>query len=489
MSNVKKFVLHYSHFLTGSVLIQLLGLISFPIVTRVLSVEQYGMLGLITTTMFMMLCFAKAGLSDGIIRFYKQYSVSPEKLGEFASTVIVRGLILSIAVTLLFIIAFPSIGKIIKLSEEYYLYFMIMASYLLIRPLNIIVMNVLRVAEKTIFYNLVNVISKVLSVGLSLSLLIYIIGDFYGYFIGLVVSELIIFFILFRWFISRHKVTIRAVSGELALKLMKFGAPLLITELSYLLLTYVDRYMIMAYMGEGAVGIYSVGSNLASYVTEIMMFSLSYSIIPIYIGIYEKEGKEKTEAFLSKCMHYVLIAVLAVFAGYAATVEDLLTILTSEKYVAAAEFSHLILLGSLFLGMNSLLRAGLYLRKDTMSIVAIMFGSLVLNILLNIFMIPRYGITGAALSQLTSCVFAAVLTIFLSFRHISIKVELKTFLYYLVLSILMYVVVSRISTPFVALTMLAKIVTGAVIIATGVLFREKDLAAAVRGRLPLKSRS
>lgn len=489
MSSVKKFALHYSHFLTGSLLIQLLGLISFPIVTRVLTVEQYGILGLITTTMFLMLCFAKAGLSDGIIRFYKQYNTSREKLTEFASTIVIRGLILSGAVTLVFILAFPSVGRILNISQEYYLYFMIMAAYLFVRPLNIIVMNVLRIAEKTVFYNVVNVISKILSLGLSLSLLIYIIEDFYGYFIGLVIAEFIVFFILFRWFLSRHKVVPTAVSGDLAVRLMKFGAPLLLTELSFLLLTYIDRYMIIAYMGEGALGVYSVGSNLASYVTEILMFSLSYSVIPIYIGIYEKEGKEKTEVFLSRCMHYILIAVFAVVAGFTATLEDMLTILTSEKYVAAAEFSHFILLGSLFLGMNSILRAGLYLKKDTVSILAIMFGSLALNFVLNIFMIPKYGITGAAVAQLITCTTAALLTIFLSFRHIFIKVDFKAVLYYLSLSIIMYFLVSRIATPFLALTLFAKIFAGAALISAGVLFREKEVTAALRLMLPIKRRA
>ena len=483
MSSVKKFFVHYSHFITGSAMIQLLGLISFPILTRVLSVEQYGILGLVTTTMFVMICFAKAGLSDGIIRFYKQYSESPEKLTEFSSTVIVRGLILSAGVTVFFIIAFPSISKLLHISEKYYPYFMIMAAYLMIRPLNIIVLNILRVAEKTIFYNVLSIISKALSIGLSLLLLIYLVGDFYGYFIGIVAAELIMLLILFYWFTSKHKIIISAASGALALKLMKFGAPLLVSELSFLLLSYVDRYMIMAYLGEGALGIYSVGSNMASYVTEIIMFSMSYAVIPIYVGIYEKEGKEKTEAFLSKCLYYLLIAVLAIFAGYAATVTDLLTILTSEKFVAAAKFSHLILLGSLFLGMNSILRAGLYLRRDTTSILAIMLSALILNVVLNIFLLPKYGIMGAAISQLITCTVAASLTVLLSFRHIFIKVDLKSILFYSALSILMYVVLSWISTPFVWLNLLVKIAVGFALISTGVLIREKEVLLALKAIL------
>ncbi|MBI2400012.1 MAG: oligosaccharide flippase family protein [Deltaproteobacteria bacterium] len=484
MSSVRKFFVHYSHFLTGSALIQMLGLVSFPIITRVLSVEQYGILGLVTTTMFVMLCFAKAGLSDGIIRFYKQYSESPDKLTEFSSTIVVRGIILSSGVALLFVLIFPLASGLINIDPQYNKYFMIMAGYLLIRPLNIIVLNILRVAERTIMYNVVNLGAKVLSIALSLLLLIYVVKDFYGYFVGLVLAELIVLVVLFYWFTSRHKIKLNAVSGPLALNLMKFGAPLIISELSYLLLTYVDRYMIMAYMGEGALGIYSVGSNLASYVNDLIMFSLSYAVIPIYIGIYEKEGREKTEAFLSKCLHYLLIAVMAVFAGYAATIEDLLAVLASEKYLVAAGFSPIILLGCFFLGMNSILRAGLYLRKDTISILAIMISSLVLNVILNVFMIPTYGVTGAAISQLISCAFASLLTITLSFRHIFVRVELKSVLFYAALSTLMYLAVFRISTPFAPLTLLVKFSVGTAIISAGVLYMEKEVLNAFKRMLP-----
>lgn len=483
--SVRKFFVHYSHFFTGSALVQMLGLVSFPIITRVLSVEQYGILGLVTTTMFVMLCFAKAGLSDGIIRFYKQYAESPDRLLVFSSTVVVRGVILASVVALLFVLVFPSVSGLINVAPEYNRYFLIMAGFLLIRPLNIIVLNILRVAEKTVMYNLVNLLAKVLSIALSLVLLIFVVGDFYGYFVGLVIAELLVFAFLFRWFLTRHTVRLKAVSGPLAFDLMKFGAPLLLSELSYLLLTYVDRYMIMAYMGEGALGIYSVGSNLASYVNDLIMFSLSYAVIPIYIGIYEKEGRKKTEEFLSRCLHYLLIAVMAVLAGYAATIEDLLDILASDKYLVAASFSPIILLGSFFLGMNSVLRAGLYLRKDTVAILGIILSSLVLNVVLNLYMIPAYGVTGAALSQVISCAFATALTVLLSFRHIFIRVDPWAALYYAAASALMYLAIFWITMPLVVLTLAVKVAVGSAIIAAAVLYREKEVRRAFSSMNPL----
>jgi peptidoglycan/xylan/chitin deacetylase (PgdA/CDA1 family) len=68
MSPFKKFIKQFSHFLSGSILSQLFSFVTFPILTRVLTKEQYGILGLVTTTMLFAVAIAKAGLSDGIIR-------------------------------------------------------------------------------------------------------------------------------------------------------------------------------------------------------------------------------------------------------------------------------------------------------------------------------------------------------------------------------------------------------------------------------------
>lgn len=486
MSSLRKFAIHYSHFLTGSVLSLLLGLISFPILTRILSREEYGILGLVSTTMFLAVAIAKAGLSDGIVRFYKEYTDTDDRLIIFSSTVIVRGLFLSTATVIVYLLFFPVISRYLNINNKYLICFMLMAINLLLSPLNGIVLNIARTTERTIFFNIIRVIGKIISIALSLFFLIYVIGEFYGFFIGMILAEIIVSLILFYWFLSNYKIALNKVSGELAKNLIKFGWPLLITELSYLLLSYADRYMIVAYKGEGELGLYSVGYNMASYISDIVMFSLSYAVIPIYVGIYEKEGKEKTEEFLKRCLHYLLIAIIPMLFGYIAISEDLFTTLASKKYAAAAIFSPIILLGSLFLGMNNIFNAGLYLKKKSMSILLIMLSALMTNIVMNLVLIPAYGIMGAAIATLVACIVLAALTIFLSYKYIIVKIDIRTIFYYLLLSGIMYFIVKQIETGIHWMNLFTKIITGALIIVPGVLIKEKEVRAKIKWILPAK---
>lgn len=475
MSSLRKFFLHYTHFLSGSSLTLLLGLISFPILTRILTHEEYGIMGLVNTTLFLAVALAKGGLSDGIIRFYKEYSESNDKLAVFSSTIIIRGLILSLLTALLYISIFPFISGYLNINARYVTIFIIMAVYLFVRPLNIIVLNMLRVTGKTIFYNSVNIIGKIMSIVLSLLFLIYLLKGLYGFFVGIILAEIIVSIILFSWFISNYKVLPNKVSGELAVKLIKFGTPLLITELSYLLLSYADRYMIVAYHGEEVLGLYSVGYNLASYLSNIIMFSLSYTVVPLYVDIYEKDGKEETEEFLQKCLYYLIIAIMPVFFGYLAISNDLFITLASVKYASAATFSPIILLGSLFLGINYIFNAGLYLKKKSMTLLAIMLSAVIINIILNIILLPQYGVMGAAIATLLACIATTITTILLSYRHIFVRVDIKAAIYYLILSCFMYFAVMQVDTGVVWLNLLSKIIAGVLIIAPGVLFREDEI--------------
>ena len=483
MPPIRKFFIQFSHFFTGGALSLLLGMITFPILTRVMSTEQYGIMSLVTTTMSLIVAFSKAGLSNGIIRFYQQFKDSESKRTVFASTVLIRGIILSIITTLLYLTLFPTLSKYLGINEKFIFCFMIMASYLFIRPLNIIILNLLRVNNKTVFMNLLGVIGKIISITLSITLFIYIIHDLYGYFIGIIISEFIVSIILFYWFFSNYKIKYNKVSKDLTLSLIKFGMPLLFTELAYLLLSYADRYMLIAWHGESVLGIYSVGYNLAMYLANLFTFAIAYTVIPVYVEVYEKEGIKRTEEFLNKCMHYLIIAILPICFGYYAIAKDLFVLLASEKYLIASTFSPIILVGTFIMGMNDIFNAGLYLKKKTTAIMLIMLAAVVVNIILNFILLPKFGIMGATFATLIACVVSSVLTISLSFKHILVSVRVQHIAYYMFLSILMYCVVQQVNVIGHFVNLLTKMIVGGCVIAIGVVLKEKEIVCFLKKKL------
>ncbi len=478
----KTFFVQFSHFFTGQAAGLLLGFITFPLLTRLLSIEQYGILGLVTNTIAITVVFAKAGLSDGIIRFHDEYTVDIEKQLTFSSTVFIIGLLLAVAVFCCYLAALPTLFGILHIKKQFQLCFFVMALLLLIRPVRIIFMNLLRVNGKTITYNTLNLINKIVSVFLGLLLLIFIVKELYGYFIGLVISEYIIFFVLLSWFFKKYTISLPSVSIGLAKQLMLFGVPLLVTELAYMLLTYADRYMILFYHGEQELGIYSVGYNLAMYVAQLVTFSVSYAIVPLYVKVYSERGREETENFLSDCFYYLLILVLPVCFGYAAVNRELFVSLASDKYIEAASFSPVIVVATIIFGMNSLLNAGLYLHKKSWTILLIITIGLVLNVLCNFILLPKFHVMGAALATLIACIATSILTILFSFRYLVVRIR-KGIVYHLLLSIIMYYCVIQVASGRVVFDLFLKIFLGSLIVLSGVFFKERALFYQVYHRI------
>ncbi len=472
MSSMTKAFYSFSHFFVGNFLSLLLGFITFPILTRILSRDEYGVLGLVTTTMMIAVAVAKAGLSEGIIRYYGEYNKSCEDKSIFSSTIFIRGVTLSILACIIYLVILKLSNNYFKLTEQDELCFIIMVGYLAARPLNILILSILRVAGKSIFLNLTEFFGKLISIILSLIFYISIFKKMYGFFIGIVAAELSISFFLYNWFFKNYKIRFKLISSYLSKKLIFFGLPLFFSEIIYLLMTYTDRYMIAALRNNNELGIYTVGYNIAKYIADLIMFPISYAIVPSYVNVYNKEGKLETEKFLSNCLYYILIGVIPVVFGYCAISDELIALVASKKYSDASQFSYIILIGNITFGLNNILNAGLYIKKKTVVIMIIMVVALIENFILNIYLIPKYSTIGASISSFATCITTSILTILISFRYISLKID-KRIGVILIGSAIMYYLVGMIKIFDGWFNIILKILTGALIVFATVLIIDK----------------
>lgn len=480
MSYIQRLFLHFGQFLGTGTLLLLLGFITFPILTRLLSLEDYGILGLVTNTIAIAVAIAKGGISDSIIRLYRENASTADRLTSFTSTAVARGVLFAGLAVALYVVSLPLITRLVGVHSRYVDCFLIMALYLFARPLNIIVMNFMRARGEIFTLNVVNAAMKVAEIAVSFALLLWLVGELYGYLLGVALVQVGAMAFLYRWLLKTHRFAITQVSGALTRDLLKFGFPLLLTELAYLLLSYTDRYMIVAYHGQSVLGVYNVGYNVPSYINDLVMFSLSYAIVPIYTELYAREGRQATEAFLSRSLNYYLMAVIPLCFGYAAVSRDALVTLASMKYAAAAEFSPLIMIGMVFLGMNYILYAGLYLQKKTGQILGIMSGAVVINIIANILLLPKHGTMGAAIATLIACIASSLFTAILGRRYLRPSLSLPTIAYYSAASAIMYFAVVEIETGRPWLNLTAKVPLGVAIMSVATLVRERDVREYVR---------
>src|SRR5688572_28532523 len=80
---------HASYYTVGYVLMMVAGLVSFPIITRLISVADYGVMTLMSSLLGIAVVFGKQGVQHAIIRFHAEAVVGKGSEGErvFTSTV------------------------------------------------------------------------------------------------------------------------------------------------------------------------------------------------------------------------------------------------------------------------------------------------------------------------------------------------------------------------------------------------------------------
>ncbi|HTU67459.1 MAG TPA: oligosaccharide flippase family protein [Steroidobacteraceae bacterium] len=474
MTALRKLGTHFLHFFSGTFASLLIGLISFPILTRILSTEDYGTMALITVFSSIAVAVAKGGLSDSIIRFYREYEAA-HNLPVFTSTVVFRGLVLVALVTALYVALSADLHDILGIPHAATSAFLIMAGFLFVRPLSVIVLNFLRATGRTVFYNLMMVGLKLTSVVFAVALLLIFNRQLSAYFSGIVIAEVLIAIVLWRWFFKTYSVSPKHVSGSLAWTLMGFGLPLLATELGYLLLIYSDRYILAMFHGPATLGVYSVGYSLPQYINDLVLFSVSYSIVPIYTELYAKKGREETQEFLGSALKYYVMGILPLIAGYAAVCRDALVFLASDKYAGAAEFSPIIVCGLAFLGMNYILYAGLYLEKRSKLILLNMAIAVVVNIAMSLVLVPGHGSWGASMAMLIACATSSVMTAILSFRHLPIKLPYLALLKYGLASAAMFWLLGLIETGSPLGNLALKVPAGGVFMAAVMFLFDRPL--------------
>jgi O-antigen/teichoic acid export membrane protein len=198
-----------------------------------------------------------------------------------------------------------------------------------------------------------------------------------------------------------------------ARQLLIFGVPLLLFEMSSLVNDYADRFLIRHFLGSAQVGIYSVGYNFATYVQGLVTAPLWMSIFPIYTKIWETDGPEKTSEFLNVFLNYYLALAVLIIAGVSVTSRELITLLASSKFAAAASVTPFVIASVMLYGTTHITAAGFYLVKRTKTIALLTLSCALINILINLVLIPSYGILGAAYATVISyLILTALITIF-----------------------------------------------------------------------------
>ncbi|OAT81213.1 oligosaccharide flippase family protein [Desulfotomaculum copahuensis] len=223
----------------------------------------------------------------------------------------------------------------------------------------------------------------------------------------------------------------RLAAGEA----LGFSLPLFGTGLSFLIINWMDTLLLGYYKNAATVGLYGAAQPPASLL-QFFLGAAVFIYMPVAAQLYSHSATDelrRTYALLTKWIFSATIPFLLVMLIFA---EALINTLFGPAYLPAAPALRILALGMLvhtLLGPNG--AALVALGRPRLSFMDDAIAA-VLNLLLNLALIPRWGLTGAATASASALAVTNVLRSWQLYALIKINPFTKTLVKSAVLSLI-----------------------------------------------------
>lgn len=185
---------------------------------------------------------------------------------------------------------------------------------------------------------------------------------------------------------------------KLIVKIIDESKYLWFSFVSFLIYTQTDRLMINHYLGVEEVGVYTIGMQLSS-ILAILIGPIQNSLFPKFLELYRNDYQKYYNFY--KLTNTIITQFYLII-----TLISIIVVKYTFRYVYSSQYDGAILIYSI-LAFSVFIKANGSLQTSHMTIKNITqksfyktLVSLILNIILNILLIPKYGINGAAIATL-----------------------------------------------------------------------------------------
>lgn len=391
---------HYVRYSAANLFVMLAGIVSFPILTRLLDNTQYGILGYYEAWVAIAVAVAKLGTQHSLVRFYP-FQGSAEKLEHFATNLVALPLAISLSLCALVALLLWMFSLAPGGGFSPVFWCALVSVPLLV--LASVIDSILRASERSLLLTVTRVVKRWLELLLVLGAVIALQQTALAVYWGRLAAAVLVVGYCVHWARRNLSFSMKALDVPAMLDSWRYGMPLVANEIAFIVLISVDRVMLKEMTGDfEAVGIYTIGYALAMQVNILMQASLYEAFVPVANRIHDSEGAGGVQALKRRIllpMTYASIGIAALILGVGN--EAMVALSGPTKAASGPVFVAIGVTFALF-PLIDIAGYGLLLRKKSMLVLVTTFAAALFNIALNLVLIPRYGVMGAVIATTAS---------------------------------------------------------------------------------------
>ena len=267
------------------------------------------------------------------------------------------------------------------------------------------------------------------------------------------------------WFYLKDYLVKKALKKPLKLFIhLKGSVALFIPQITNYVYALLDRSMLKWITDDtDNVGIYDQAQRLIRAITAILQ-SVGYVMLARISNLSAENNEQGIRQYIRKSMNFTLFLAFPIMFGLLGTAEDFIPLFLGDEYLEVIPVLKMLSILVLTMSLNSVLGVQLLISvgKEKKYAIATTTGAIV-NVLVNIISIPRYGVLGACISS----ILAECIVFIISFVHAKEYLNLKQIandnLVSFISSVLMYIIVLMIKNVgiVIGLRLALEVIVGA----------------------------
>ncbi|WCL82578.1 oligosaccharide flippase family protein [Saprospira sp. CCB-QB6] len=394
---------HSSIYFIGTLLTQGLGVLSLPVFTYFMNEAEYGVASVFISYVSIISVVLSFNLHISISRSFYEKDI---EIKRFVSTVFnVTALINFLLGGLVYIFREP-IATYINLPAETIIYLLLTGYFAVLYH---IFFQLKREEQKSIEISIVNVAWQYSKFGLA-CLGLYALRNTGEVYMGKIIGEMLagaFFAFIFIWRIWPFIKELRIDFSDLRYALI-YGLPLIPYSIGGFLLNSFDQWLINSQLGNADAGLYSFAYKIGMLLLGLIT-ALQNAANPAYHKImneqqYEQLGPQVYSIHKLSLLGGVFLLLFAV------DLASLLLSFSKNNFQQSLYIVPIIVLGYIFYSMSLLYNRYIQYQKVNIYLTVILLASALVNLVLNLYFIPRQGYQAAAYTTLGSYVIMFLLS-------------------------------------------------------------------------------
>jgi len=391
-----------------------------PLYTRMLTTSDYGQLDILQTTISLLIPLITFQAVEAVFR----YSVDMRE-NKSASSVLMNGILLCLFGMLISLLLFPVFARIEPFST-YLLFFYLI---LFFSMMNGVLKQFVRGLGKIKIFVVSDLAYTASFVTFNIIFLVYLKMGLKGYFLSMVLAHLITTFILLVFGSVFKYLNFKSFDKSFMKTMLIYSIPLIPNGLMWWVMNVSDRYILTYFLGFDATGIYSVSYKFPSLIT--LMNSIFF--MAWQLSAMQEYGKEGYDNFYKNIFGVLSSFLLLITAVVLLILKPLMSVFVADAFYESWKYVPLLLVGTVFQAFSSFFGTNYTASKKTKGAFTTSVYGAIVNIGINLLLIPIWGIQAAAFSTMLAYLTMWLLRLFDTKKFVKIKIDWKSLIFSIVL--------------------------------------------------------